>query len=78
MRIIEIVRRAGPNGIMSTDLFDMIYGNDPNGGPTWGTNTLSSRISKINAKLKPDSKRIKSRRCGSLPSEYVFEDAAGA
>lgn len=32
-RLFQLILRAGPAGILSDDLFDALYANDPNGGP---------------------------------------------
>lgn len=51
-RLFDIVKRAGSGGILSTDLFDLLYRDDPNGGPDTGMQTLYTRISLLNVKLR--------------------------
>ena len=50
-RIVDRVHRAGSNGILSTELFDFIYGDDPEGGPNEGRQ-LAIRLSELVASLK--------------------------
>ena len=75
MRIVEMVRRAGPNGICSTDLFECLYANDPDGGPLTGKKCLQVRVWKINRKLKRVNKLIRAPHAGrGAPTNYVLKD----
>ena len=69
-RIYDIVRRAGPYGITSTDLCDKVYADDPNGGPLDARNTLACRIVYLNRKLKPFGQRV---TCGGGRSDGAYK-----
>lgn len=76
-RIVDRVRRAGPNGIASDDLRDFVYADDPDGGPLWADATLHTRIWQINRKLKAINKVIRAPRGGhgrGGPGFYTFRD----
>jgi hypothetical protein len=36
-RMFRAVQRSGAAGIATADLMDAVYGDDPDGGPTWRT-----------------------------------------
>lgn len=73
-RIVDRVHRAGSNGILSTELFEFVYGDDPNGGPNEGRKALAARIWAVNKKLKKDKIRIRAPVGGSRePTAYVLE-----
>ncbi|WP_294390486.1 helix-turn-helix domain-containing protein [uncultured Sphingomonas sp.] len=42
--------------VASTELFDIVYGDKPDGGPLWGENSMTSHVSNLNKKLAPDWK----------------------
>ncbi len=56
-KIFERVRRAGPNGISTRDLWDLIYANDADGGPI-SLKVLAVHINQLNKQLRPLGKRI--------------------
>jgi len=51
-QIVETVRRAGRHGISTDRLFDAIYGDDMDGGPSSGTKVLHVHISRLNKTLE--------------------------
>lgn len=69
-RILEIVKRAGPNGILSCDLFEVLYANDKDGGPLGGLKSLSKRIARLNHKLAKENKRIVGEYSGQQSGHY--------
>jgi hypothetical protein len=73
-KMIERVHRAGTEGICSTDLFDYMYGDDPNGGPDHGVKAMASFICNLNKKIKKDGRRLRAPKGGmKLPGNYVLE-----
>jgi len=63
-RLLDIVHRAGPNGISTDDLFDMIWGNSSDGGPETGTKTLHVHVSVLNKALLKHKLKIKNTDVG--------------
>lgn len=73
-KLVERVHRAGREGICSTDLFDFMYGDDPNGGPEHGVKSLASFICQLNYKIRADGKRVRAPKGGMrMPGNYVLE-----
>lgn len=78
-KIVEIMQKIGPNGILSTDLFDLVYGDDSEGGPEGGVKSMSCLIVAINRRLRKVGKRIRATsrgRGGHHP--YVMQDLSAA
>ncbi len=74
-RIVDRVRRAGPNGIPSDELLSFVYADDPDGGPLWANATLHTRIWQINRKLRKIGKVIRAPRGGhgrGGPGTYTY------
>ena len=63
-RILEIVTRAGKNGISTDDLFDKLYAEDPDGGPLTGRKSLYAIVSALNDKLEHHSMRVRAQPNG--------------
>jgi hypothetical protein len=73
-RVLRGVMRAGANGIVSTDLFDALYGDDPNGGPSTGNKVLAVWVTKLNKQLAAVGKRIKCTGWGhGIPGTYKYQ-----
>ena len=73
-KLIERVHRSGNEGICSTDLFEYMYGDDPNGGPDWGVKAMASFICQLNKKIKKDRYRVRAPKGGMrMPGNYVLE-----
>lgn len=76
-KIVEVVQKVGPNGIVSDALFDRVYGDDPDGGPDGGVKSMCVLIAAINRRLATVGKRI---RCTSRgrggPHPYVMQDVS--
>lgn len=47
-RIYEIVRRAGQNGIESSELFNLLYEEDSDGGPLTGRKSMYAIVRALN------------------------------
>ena len=75
-RIVERVRKAGPYGICSDDLFTYAYADDPDGGPLSGKQCLQTRMWQINRKLAAIGKVIRAPRGGKNggATNYVLKD----
>lgn len=58
--IYQVIARAGSLGISTTEIIDVVYANDPNGGPTW--NAVSATVSIINRKIGRFGLAIKSEK----------------
>ena len=58
-RVLRAIMRAGANGIMSSDLFETIYGADPDGGPSTGHKVMAVWVTKLNKQLTTIGKRIR-------------------
>lgn len=63
-RLVERVHRAGKHGIQTSRLFDFMYGDDPNGGPSHGNDSLRVFIYQVNQRLKKVGKVIRSPKGG--------------
>lgn len=70
VRLFEIVRRAGPLGILSCDLADIYYVNDRNGGPLSGIRAIQKKIERLNVRLKRGNAMIVGKREGKAPGHY--------
>lgn len=57
-RIFDLVRRAGPHGISSTRLFNLIYDCDSNGGPLNGKRCLYVHVNQTNKRLRKHGLRM--------------------
>lgn len=55
-RLFHALRRA-PDGLQCYELVDILYGNDPNGGPLH--NIIAVMARQINKKIEPMGLRIK-------------------
>lgn len=71
-RLFDAVKRAGPNGIYPPDLFELLYQEDPNGGPETGMKCLHARIWLLNRRLRKIGKEISSMR--GRYGAYVLRD----
>ena len=75
MRIVERVRRAGPHGILTDDLFDFVYRDDPDGGPLTGKTCLHVHVNQINRELAKVRKVIRAPVGGTrVSTNYVLKD----
>ncbi len=71
LRVYEIVRRAGQNGITSDRIFDKLYELDPNGGPESGLRIVSIIVCYLNKRLKDVGQKIQGGASGhGCPGEY--------
>lgn len=69
-KIFEAVRRAGPRGITPESLLNVVYGDDPNGGPLQAHKSVQVSIHKMNDKLRGWGLRIRS---GARGQPYKLE-----
>lgn len=69
--IVRYVRRAGPEGIASDDLMDLMY---PRGGPETGVKVLWDRVHRLNRDhLRPRGYEVVAPGGGhGTPGRYVF------
>lgn len=75
-RILDRVERAGPYGILSTDLLDHLYLDDRDGGPETGRKCLAAHVCHLNKKLAKKGKRVSAPVGGyHCPTSYVLIDA---
>jgi len=51
-RIYEFVS-THPHGVTANDIFEMLWGDDPDGGPIEGTERVFIMINTLNQKLRP-------------------------
>lgn len=52
-RLIDALLKKHPGYVNSGNLFDHMYGDDPNGGPDGGTSTMNAFIWRLNRQLRP-------------------------
>lgn len=62
--IVNAVHKAGKNGILTPRLFDILYSDDPDGGPETGMKTLHTRVHLLNRKIKPAGYYIRGEHSG--------------
>ena len=74
--LLERIVKAGKHGIRGDLLFNYIYCSDPDGGPLTGLKVLSVVVWKLNKKLKPLGKKIKSDSAGGrhVHANYTVVD----
>jgi hypothetical protein len=73
-QIVNEVYKAGENGIMSDRLFNKLYDDDPNGGPSSGMKTLHTRICLLNRKIEPIGWCIRGETTGArVNGRYFFK-----
>lgn len=71
--LYDAVLKSGDAGISRDRLMDLMYGDDPNGGPD-SYNTFSAIIRHINNKLEKAGRKIKSTGMGQGEHFYVLGD----
>jgi hypothetical protein len=69
--LLEIVYRAGRYGIATERVIELLYGNDPNGGPENARKTVHIRVCQLNKLLAPRGWRIYGR--GAHNGFYILE-----
>jgi hypothetical protein len=74
-RIVQLVLRAGKNGIEPDRLFELMYAHRRDGGPLTGIKVLHVRINILNAKLRTVGKMVRAPK-GAGNSGYVLKDLA--
>lgn len=69
-QIWDTVQKAGVHGILSDRLYDLLYQNDPNGGPD-SRHCLSVHVWHLNCKIRPIGWEVRAESTGSKsPREY--------
>ena len=72
--LLQAVHKAGARGVTVARLFDLLYGDDPNGGPQDGANIISVYVSQINERLAKFALRVRCNRNGRAGGgSYVLE-----
>ena len=71
--LYDAVVKAGTRGVGKERLMDLLYGDDPNGGPE-SASILSSTIRHVNNVLASTGKRIRSTGMGQGEHVYVLRD----
>ena len=71
-RIVECIHRAGAGGRKSQDVFDYVYGGNPNGGPETGVKIIAVHICRINKMLAPYKLRIHHTQVGRGGYDGVY------
>lgn len=69
-KIFETVRRSGSRGIMPESLEEIVYADDPNGGPLGARKSIQVSISVLNKTLVSWGLRIRS---GARGQPYKLE-----
>lgn len=75
--MVKFIRRAGPHGIDTPRLFDLLYGDDPDGGPAVGLKAVKALAYYTNRRLAAVGKEIRSTGAGvkrGTYGRYVFRD----
>ena len=70
MQILEMVAKAGPHGMSSERLFNMLYAHRRDGGPETGMKCLHVRISHLNKKIRPHGFEVRATH----PGWHAFGD----
>lgn len=70
--IVEILSRSYPRAISSTVLTDMVYAEDPDGGPDYAKNSLQVTVCRLRPKLEPYGWTIPRNATGS-PGQYRLQ-----
>jgi DNA-binding response OmpR family regulator len=58
-QVMEAIRRAGEHGITTAQLFDVVYGDDRDGGPLTGKKVIHVIVHQLNLKLQTFEKNIR-------------------
>ena len=58
LEIYKRVLKAGRHGVTSLSLFEMLYGDDPDGGPLSTRNIISVYVCQLNHRLVPLGQKI--------------------
>ena len=76
--IFNRVVQAGAHGVSRNVLLDLMYRDDPAGGPLTFDKVLHVQVCQINRKLKALGKKIKSTGLGGTTRErashYIYQD----
>lgn len=76
--IVNEVYKAGKNGILSDRLFDRLYADDPDGGPSTGMKSLHTRICLLNRKIELIGWCVRGENTGSrINGRYFFQKFEG-
>lgn len=59
-RVLELVARR-PDGISAAEVSDIVYGDHPDGGPTWAANSIKTAVWNANRELKPQGYMIRAK-----------------
>ena len=73
-RILEIVSKRTPAGVSARELVDLVYQDDPNGGPEAADVSVKTTICRLNKTLKEHGLRITGKR-GSRSLGYILQAA---
>lgn len=71
-RILNAVRVSGRHGIRTDRLFDIIYGDDIDGGPLSGIKVLHVHISKLNKLIAPHGWRVAGEHTGNAGTYGLY------
>ena len=72
-KILRAVKTAGPRGILSDDLFEMLYGDDIEGGPGSGKKAMYVLINQLNRNLASKGWRVSAPRgTNNRPQRYTL------
>ncbi len=69
--MLDIIYRAGEHGISTDRLVNLVYSDDPNGGPDNAVKSIHVRICRMNKRLRPLGWLINGR--GDHTGVYVLE-----
>ena len=74
MEILKIVTEAGPAGVLSDDLFNLLYDHDSEGGPLSGKTTMYVMISNLNKRLRRNGKEISAPKGYKRSTNYTLHN----
>jgi hypothetical protein len=73
-RVFTAIQRAGPAGVPASQLMDIVYADDPTGGPV-STNIISVVANQMKPRLIPFGVQLRGKR--GAGGYYVLEKLEG-
>ncbi len=75
-RILDIVRKRSDRGIGGNEIADLLYADDPNGGPLGAQKVVQTQICFINKKLRASGVAARIKSTGGRGGRYFLESFA--
>lgn len=76
-KLVSELAKAFPNPVKTRDLVDALFGNDPDGGPDYGSHAVSAMIPHVRARIEKVGWTIPPSTIGPMASGYRLVPISG-